>query len=64
MDSAYQKIFPRNIGVFPEAEQEKINNSMAANAGMGGVDGLVAEKAYSPEIWQPHVANIIQLAIG
>jgi molybdopterin/thiamine biosynthesis adenylyltransferase len=44
MDNQYQKIFFRNIGVFTEAEQERLKKSTIAVAGMGGVGGLLAER--------------------
>ena len=44
MDNQYQKIFSRNIGIFTEAEQEKIKESSIAVAGTGGVGGLAAER--------------------
>ena len=44
MKNQYQKIFFRNIGVFTEAEQEKLKKSSMAVAGMGGVGGLLAER--------------------
>jgi molybdopterin/thiamine biosynthesis adenylyltransferase len=44
MDNLYQKIFFRNIGVFTEAEQERLRKSTIAVAGMGGVGGLLAER--------------------
>jgi molybdopterin/thiamine biosynthesis adenylyltransferase len=44
MENQYQKIFSRNIGVFTEAEQEKLMKSTIGVAGMGGVGGLLAER--------------------
>ncbi len=44
MDNQYQKIFSRNIGMFTEAEQERLKKSTIAVAGMGGVGGLLAER--------------------
>jgi len=44
MDSQYQGSFCRNIGIFTEAEQERLKKSTIAVAGMGGVGGLLAER--------------------
>ena len=44
MDNQYQRIFSRNIGIFTEAEQERLKKSTIAVAGMGGVGGLLAER--------------------
>ncbi len=44
MDEQYRDIFSRNIGVFTEAEQEKLCRSTVAIAGTGGVGGLLAER--------------------
>jgi molybdopterin/thiamine biosynthesis adenylyltransferase len=40
----YQRSFCRNIGIFTEAEQEKLKQTTIAVAGMGGVGGLLAER--------------------
>ena len=44
MSEFYKKSFARNIGVFNEAEQEKLKNSTVAIAGVGGVGGIAAER--------------------
>lgn len=44
MDDKYRKTFNRNIGVFTEAEQERLRRSTVAVAGMGGVGGLLTER--------------------
>lgn len=44
MNEQYRDIFARNIGVFTEAEQEKLHLSTVAIAGAGGVGGLLAER--------------------
>ena len=44
MENLYKRIFSRNIGIFTEAEQEKLRNSTIAIAGVGGVGGLLAER--------------------
>lgn len=44
MDEQYRRIFSRNIGVFTEAEQEKLSQTTIAIAGLGGVGGLLAER--------------------
>jgi len=44
MDNQYQRIFSRNIGIFTEAEQERLKKSTIAVAGMGGVGGMLAER--------------------
>ena len=44
MDSQYQVNFCRNIGIFTEAEQQRLKKSTIAVAGMGGVGGLLAER--------------------
>ncbi len=44
MDDQYQRIFSRNIGIFTEAEQERLKKSTIAVAGMGGVGGMLAER--------------------
>ena len=44
MDSQYQTIFSRNIGLFTAAEQERLRKSTMAVAGIGGVGGLLAER--------------------
>jgi molybdopterin/thiamine biosynthesis adenylyltransferase len=44
VDPKYHDIFNRNIGVFTEAEQEKLRESTVAIAGMGGVGGLLTER--------------------
>jgi molybdopterin/thiamine biosynthesis adenylyltransferase len=43
-NSQYQGSFCRNIGIFTEAEQERLKKSTIAVAGMGGVGGLLAER--------------------
>jgi len=40
----YEGSFCRNIGIFTEAEQERLKTSTIAVAGMGGVGGLLAER--------------------
>ena len=44
MDNQYRAIFSRNIGIFTEAEQDKLRMSTVAIAGVGGVGGLAAER--------------------
>lgn len=44
MDTQYQRIFSRNIGVFTDVEQGTLRKSTVAIAGMGGVGGLLAER--------------------
>ncbi len=44
IDSQYQAIFTRNIGLFTESEQAMIQKSTVAVAGVGGVGGLAAER--------------------
>jgi molybdopterin/thiamine biosynthesis adenylyltransferase len=44
MQYKYQDIFTRNLGLFTEAEQEKIRKSSIAIAGVGGIGGLAAER--------------------
>jgi len=44
MDNPYKAIFCRNIGFFTESEQDKLQRSVIAIAGMGGVGGLLAER--------------------
>ena len=44
MNSLYKAIFCRNIGFFTELEQDKLQRSTIAIAGMGGVGSLLAEK--------------------
>jgi len=44
MDELYRNIFSRNIGVFTDAEQEKLRLSTVAIAGVGGIGGLLAER--------------------
>ena len=44
MDNLYQRIFSRNIGIFTEAEQDKLRHVTIAIAGTGGVGGLLAER--------------------
>jgi molybdopterin/thiamine biosynthesis adenylyltransferase len=44
MDNQYRAIFSRNIGLFTEAEQDKLRKSTIAIAGVGGVGGLAAER--------------------
>jgi molybdopterin/thiamine biosynthesis adenylyltransferase len=44
MDNQYQTIFSRNIGVFTNTEQERLQKSAIAIAGMGGVGGLLTER--------------------
>lgn len=43
-DFQYQESFRRNIGIFTEAEQERLKQTTMAVAGMGGVGGLLAER--------------------
>ena len=44
MDKQYSEIYSRNIGIFSESEQEKLQQSTIAIAGVGGVGGLLAER--------------------
>lgn len=44
MDKRYREIYSRNIGIFTEAEQDKVRRSTIAIAGMGGIGGLLAER--------------------
>ena len=44
MENLYDRIFSRNIGIFTEAEQDKLRHSTIAIAGVGGVGGLLAER--------------------
>jgi len=44
VDTLYNELFSRNIGVFSEAEQEKLQHAKIAIAGVGGVGGLLAER--------------------
>ena len=44
MDAAYREIYSRNIGIFTEAEQDKLRRSAIAIAGVGGIGGLLAER--------------------
>jgi len=44
MDNLYKAIFSRNVGLFTESEQDKLQTSTIAIAGMGGVGGLLAER--------------------
>jgi molybdopterin/thiamine biosynthesis adenylyltransferase len=44
MDDLYKSIFSRNIGFFTESEQEKLQSSTVAIAGVGGIGGLLAER--------------------
>jgi molybdopterin/thiamine biosynthesis adenylyltransferase len=44
MDNLYKAIFSRNVGLFTESEQHKLQTSTIAIAGMGGVGGLLAER--------------------
>ncbi len=44
MDKLYSEIFSRNIGIISESEQEKMQQSTVAIAGVGGVGGLLAER--------------------
>lgn len=44
MDEQYHRIYSRNIGVFTEAEQDRLRKSTVAIAGVGGVGGLLAER--------------------
>ena len=44
MNNQYRAIFTRNIGLFTEAEQEKISQSAVGIAGVGGVGGMAAER--------------------
>lgn len=44
MDKLYSEIYARNIGIFTEAEQDKLRHSTIAIAGVGGVGGLLAER--------------------
>jgi tRNA threonylcarbamoyladenosine dehydratase len=44
MDKMYNEIYSRNIGIFSEAEQEKLRHSTIAISGLGGVGGLLAER--------------------
>ena len=44
MQYKYEDIFTRNIGLFTEAEQEKIRKSSIAIAGVGGIGALAAER--------------------
>lgn len=44
MDKEYREMFTRNIGIFTETEQDKLQLSSIAIAGMGGVGGLLAER--------------------
>ena len=47
MDNLYKAIFGRNIGPFTESEQDKLQRTTIAIAGMGGVGGLLAERLIS-----------------
>ncbi len=44
MKSRYDQSFVRNIGIFTEAEQERLRNTTIAVAGVGGVGGLLVER--------------------
>jgi|WetSurMetagenome_2_1015567.scaffolds.fasta_scaffold36347_2 molybdopterin/thiamine biosynthesis adenylyltransferase len=44
LNDRYKACFERNIGLFSLEEQEKIQNSRIAIAGLGGVGGLAAER--------------------
>jgi molybdopterin/thiamine biosynthesis adenylyltransferase len=44
VDILYNELFSRNIGVFSESEQEKLQHAKIAIAGVGGVGGLLAER--------------------
>jgi tRNA threonylcarbamoyladenosine dehydratase len=44
MEKIHKEIFARNIGLFTEAEQEKILKSRVAIAGVGGIGGLASER--------------------
>ena len=44
MHNLYKRIFSRNMGFFTESEQNKLQESTIAIAGVGGVGGLLAER--------------------
>jgi len=44
LNQQYREIFIRNIGLFTEAEQEKISKARVAIAGVGGIGALATER--------------------
>ena len=44
MDKLYNEIYSRNIGIINASDQEKLQQSTIAIAGVGGVGGLLAER--------------------
>jgi molybdopterin/thiamine biosynthesis adenylyltransferase len=58
MDNLYKGIFCRNIGLFTESEQDKLQRSTIAIAGMGGVGGLLAERLIRLGVGQLKIADL------
>jgi len=44
VNNLYKALFARNIGIFTEEDQHKLQKSTVAIAGVGGVGGLLAER--------------------
>ncbi len=57
MDNLYKSIFSRNIGFLTESEQERLEKSRIAIAGMGGVGGLLAERLIRIGVGQLRVTD-------
>jgi molybdopterin/thiamine biosynthesis adenylyltransferase len=57
MGNLYKRIFCRNIGLFTESEQDKLQRSTIAIAGMGGVGGLLAERLIRLGVGQLKIAD-------
>jgi len=52
MNNLYNSIFSRNMGLFTESEQDKLQRSAIAIAGAGGVGGLLAERLIRLGVWK------------
>jgi|WetSurMetagenome_2_1015567.scaffolds.fasta_scaffold32560_3 tRNA threonylcarbamoyladenosine dehydratase len=57
MNNEYNEIFTRNIGLFTEADQDKLKKCSIGVAGLGGVGGLLAERLIRLGIGQLKIAD-------
>jgi len=57
MNNLHKAIFSRNVGLFTESEQDKLQASTIAIAGMGGVGGLLAERLIRLGVGQLKIAD-------